>query len=418
MKILWVTSMLFGYHNDLMGKRIKSNSGSWLTAAYASAKESKDIELFILTSSTTKEILSVKHDNVTFIVIPGGGAQMFDLDSFENRTNLKLAEEKIQPDLLILWGTETKLAYAALQVFNNIPSAVYMQGVMRSIYEHYYDGVPNKYKRYTLRDYINALNPKSQYHIFEDQSKIENIILKYVDGIIIENDWCEDVCRSVNPNLLVFRNKLPIQECFFDKRWNIESINKYTIFTNAGGYPIKGHHILFSALALVKKAYPNFKCYVPGQTLTSYDTLKSRNGYIAYLKRIIEENDLKDNIIYTGALSTAEMAEYLAKSHVYVMPSIMENHSSSLIESLIVGTPSISSLVGGTASIIKHNVNGLLYNSLDVESLAGSIIRIFSNKDFAEELSNGTTELRNSRRTNFGEEMNSIYKVLIKPTFK
>ena len=91
------------------------------------------------------------------------------------------------------------------------------------------------------------------------------------------------------------------------------------------------------------------------------------------------------------------------------MPSVMENHSSSLIEAMIVGAPCISSLVGGVADIVKHGENALLYNSTDAESLAGCIIRIFDDKNLANRLGDSARLICESRMQNFGSEMVDIY---------
>ena len=133
-----------------------------------------------------------------------------------------------------------------------------------------------------------------------------------------------------------------------------------------------------------------------------------------YLNKLIQENNLNENIIYTGPLTSEQMFEHLVTCNVYVMPSIVENHSSSLIEAMIVGSPCITSLVGGTASLINHGKNALLYNSLDTDSLAGCIIRIFENPEFAQTLGSGAFEIRGSRSGSFGDEMVKIYAELIK----
>ena len=131
------------------------------------------------------------------------------------------------------------------------------------------------------------------------------------------------------------------------------------------------------------------------------------------LNDLIDQYDLPGNIIYTGSLSSEEMVDHLATCNVYVMPSVMENHSSSLIEAMMVGAPSVGSLVGGTASLVRHRENALLYNSLDTRSLAGNIIRVFEDDVLAERLSEHALKIREERASDFGEEINHICKQLI-----
>lgn len=410
MNVLWITNCLFAHHHQMMGKTENAQvGGSWLNAAYEASKGVKDLNLDIVTSTDIKEIKVSTVDNTRFILLPGGSAQKFDLDSKDNLSIIKELKKFVSPDIIIIWGTEARLPVAFLNIFKGIPTLVYMQGVIRSIYEHYYEGVPQKYRLATLRDYLNYITPTAQYNLFKNQQKYEVAILKQSDGIIVENDWCENICKCINPNLTVFRNKLPIIKSFYNHSWDIESIEPYSIFTNAGGYPIKGHHILLKALAYVKNKYPQVKCYIPGIPLSCMTGLKQSTGYVNFLNKLIIDNNLTDTVIYTGPLTTEQMAESISRCNVYVMPSVMENHSASLIEAMIVGAPCISSLVGGTAELIRHNENGVLYNSTDVENLAGYILKVFDDKTFAQNIAKNASQLKETRCTDFGREMIEIY---------
>lgn len=414
MKVLWITNILFSHHREMMRLNDTIAGGSWLYAAYEGSLSDNNIELHIITSANVDTVKKSCKDGNTFYIIPGGGARSIDLNSKNNKQQIKNLIESIRPDIAVLWGTESHLAYLAVQALDGIPTAVYMQGVIKSIYEHYYDGMPPKYRNATIRDLIDTVNPHSTINEFKNQVGIERAILESADAVIVENDWCEDSCKSINPKLKVFRNKLPIRDVFFQSKWSLEKMEPYSIFTNAGGYPIKGHHILLKALSIVKKQYPNFKCYIPGEQLSTFNSFKRRSGYTKMLEDIINEGDLHNNIVYTGFMSSEKMVEHLCKCNVYVMPSVMENHSSSLIEAMIVGAPCVSSLVGGVADLVVHGQNALLYNSTDAESLAGCIIRILGNTTLAKRLGNSAESISESRKLDFGNNMLDIYKTLFR----
>ena len=415
MKVLWITNILFDHHRSMVGlDPTIVTGGSWLNAAYNESLNNQDIQLHIATSGNNKELLKSEKDGNVFYIVPGGYNSGYDINSEYNYMNWQQVKALVQPDVVVVWGTESRFSYVAMKALQGLPIVIYMQGVIQSIYEHYFDGVPQKYRYSTIRDIVDILNPNSAYNNFRNQVRIENEMLQMATGVIVENDWCEDMCKCVNPKLIVFRNNLPIRQVFRSSEWNLENIERYSIFTNAGGYPIKGHHILFQAIAIVKEVYPNIKCYVPGGKLSVYDGFKRRTGYTKMLNQLIAKNNLQDNIIYTGRLTSEEMVEYIRKCNVYVMPSVMENHSSSLIEAMMLGAPSIGSLVGGTAAFVKHRKNALLYNCLDSRSLAGNIIRIFQDDALALKLSQNAIKIRHERKEDFGKEMNHIYTQLTK----
>ncbi len=416
MRILWITNILFAHHRSMMRlDATKVSGGTWLNAAYEASHGNSNIELHIATIGSVKEIEKDSRDGNTFYILPGNGSN-YDINSKANQNSWASLKEMVKPDAVVIWGTETRFAFVAMKIFTDVPTAIYMQGVIGSIYQHYYEGVPYKYKMATLRDVINKIDATSQYNHFKGQVALEREMLLLADAVIVENDWCEDMCRNVNPKLRVFRNLLPIRDVFYSKTWSHNRIEKHSIFTNAGGYPIKGHHILFRALGIVKKRYPNFKCYIPGEKLSTFDNVKRQTGYMKYLKELVKNNGLQKNIVYTGRLTSEEVADYIARCNIYIMPSIMENHSSSLIEAMIVGAPSISSLVGGTASIVEHKKNAILYNSLDAESLAGNIIRLFEDIDLAKSLSAEALKIRDNRKQDFGQDMIRIYDELVNTT--
>lgn len=410
MKVLWITNILFAHHNEMMGIMNRVTGGSWLYAAYDGSLSDSNIELHIITSSNVNEVKKSSKDGNSFYIIPGGGARTIDFDSAENIQNVEYLINSIKPDVAVLWGTESHLAYLFAKSLKAIPTVVYMQGVIKSIYDHYYDGMPPKYQNSTVRDIIDSINPHSSINEFKKQAALERVILESSDAVIVENDWCEDICRSINPKLRIFRNKLPIRDVFFQTKWSVEKMKPLSIFTNAGGYPIKGHHILLKALGIVKKQYPDFTCYIPGQKLSTYNSIKRRTGYIKMLEDLIVEGNLQDNIVYTGFLPSEEMVEHLCTCNAYVMPSVMENHSSSLIEAMVVGVPCISSLVGGVADLVVHGKNAFIYNSTDAENLAGCIIRLFNNSKLAAQLGSAAELIRESRKQDFGAEMNHIYQ--------
>lgn len=407
--------MPFAHHNDMLGASNKPiASGSWLYAAYESAKKDKSCELHIATVSKTAKLISRTSDGVTFHIVPGN-VDDYDPQSAHNRLQWQHLYQNVKPDLLVLWGTESVFGYTALSEMTDVPAIVYIQGIVKTVVTHFKEGIPCSYRLRTLRDFVNLVFPrKNPSAIYQNRQKSEESILNMVDGVIVENDWCIDQCRAINPKLKIFINKLPIRRVFFENTWDLDKCERHSIFVNAGGSPIKGHHILYEALGIVKRIYPDVKVYIPGSAyLDFYSHPLRKTGDMKYLQDIYKKYDLSKNIVFTGSLNAEGMASMLLNCNVFVMPSMVENHSSSLIEAMICGVPCISSLVGGVASLISHKESGLLYNSLDSVSLAGSIIRLFEDENLQLHISANALKIRDLRSGDFGEELQEIYKVVL-----
>jgi glycosyltransferase involved in cell wall biosynthesis len=115
----------------------------------------------------------------------------------------------------------------------------------------------------------------------------------------------------------------------------------------------------------------------------------------------MKELDLYDNIIWLGALSQDKLAEQYAKARVFVLCSAIENHSSSLKEAMMVGTPCVASSVGGVPEYVTHGENGLLYRFEEYDILAMHIKRLFEDDTLSGRLSANAKE---SMRKLHGEQ--------------
>ena len=399
-KVLWVTATPFKFHKILLGQNDSClYTGSWLNASLDIIKQQYEIELHIVTIDATHNYICGQEEGVYYHVLPKYSKKGYNIDSKKVVESWSNFRDQLQPDIIHIWGTESTIALVASRIFKGSPIIVFMQGFIDVIKQHYYDGMPYFYRYSTIRDFFN------QYR-YKKQSLIEREILNNATAAIVENSWGESLLISINPNIAVHKVQLPIRKLFYNNKWDDQNYDQCVLFTNAGGYPIKGHHILF----IVKKTYPNVKLIIPGPRLDEYNSFIRKTGYIIYLKQLIKKHNLQNNIEYIGTISSDEMIKRLKKCNAYIMPSVSENHSASLIEALLLGVPCISSCVGETINHIQNGRNGFLYNSTDWNSLAGLIIKILSDTELSKSMGREALNMQTSRNEDFGEKILRIYK--------
>lgn len=412
-KILWVMSRPL---SGSFGFQTNNFSGSWLDAAFASCSVYENLELHIVSVGNVPKMAVECRGRHVLYLLPGGGKKYDERDVTNIQSWLEF-KKIINPDLIQIWGTECDFAKIALKTFPDVPSIIYIQGVMDAVARGYDAGLSFKTKLKILtpfdvihKNWINASQNK-----YYQRANREREILNMATAAIVENDWCEDQIHKIAPQCICYRSNLPIKDVFWNTKWDFEQIEPYSIFTNAGSMPLKGHHYLFKALGIVKNSYPDFKLYIPGIPLKIEAIGRNFHtpGYSFLLAKLIKKYSLENNIHYVGLLSDFQMANYLSKVNLFVMPSCVENHSSSLIEALLVGTPCVTTFVGGTGNVVKDGVNAILYNSHDYASLGGSICRVFESKELAKRLSYGANEYRMKRKHNVGDDMKNIYDLLL-----
>ena len=91
-----------------------------------------------------------------------------------------------------------------------------------------------------------------------------------------------------------------------------------------------------------------------------------------------------------------QIAAEMANCRIFVLPSRTEGIARVLLESAAVGAARVATRVGGTASVLTDNVDGLLVEPGDIESLASALLRLMTDTELRDRL--GTAAAARARR--------------------
>lgn len=424
MRVLWITNgPIIAKHREMLGSG-PSQSGGWLVAAYDAMRDNNDVTLGVATTYIGETIQEAAEGSQTFYLIPCKKmAHFYNPDLEENISQWKEIISRFKPDIIQVWGSEFPYGTCALKAAPEIPSVIYIQGLMAQIANHG-DGqisFSDKVCSTTVSDIVKKTTYWHQQNEYEMRKHNEQKMLELADGVIVENNWSAENYRIMKSDCKVFKSLLPINIIFAEYDWIYENCDKHTLFTTAGPSAIKGHHILFKALAIVKHYYPDVKLRIPGLSYYFENSLSrrlKRQSYHKYLLSIIKKCDLSENITFVGSLSQREMAENMAKCNVFVMPSAIENHSSTLIEAMMVGVPTVASNVGGIEEYYHNEENGLIYRFDEPEVLAAKIMELFANSELAINIGKNAKEQTRNIRMNIDikDDFESCYNSLLQKT--
>lgn len=156
----------------------------------------------------------------------------------------------------------------------------------------------------------------------------------------------------------------PINKKFSREVLGLPNRKKLVLFgaMNATSDPRKGFNELTGAIQKVKSG--DIELMIFGSDKPKEDT--NYNFPLHYLGRVHDDISLK--IIYNSA-------------DVMVVPSLQENLSNSIMESLACGTPVLSFDIGGNGDMIVHKENGYLAKPYSSEDLANGVNWILNEAD-------------------------------------
>jgi len=162
-------------------------------------------------------------------------------------------------------------------------------------------------------------------------------------------------------------SSLPIEE-FGDGKLNIVFVSRLE--------KRKGLNHLLGAFSQVKQQVPNSRLIIvgPGTRL--------RRKY----EREIRRSGLKD-VIFTGLVSYEELPRYYKTADIFCAPATgRESFGLILLEAMAAGKPIVASNIEGYASVLAHNVDGLLVPPADKEMLARALLSLSTDEALRREM--------------------------------
>ena len=124
--------------------------------------------------------------------------------------------------------------------------------------------------------------------------------------------------------------------------------------------PIKDHQTLLKAAAALSKREIDVRILLVG------------SGPERERLQVMSTNTLEGRVCFAG--DSSRVPELLNAMDVFVLPSLNEGMSNTLLEAMSCGLPALATDVGGNPEIIENNVNGCLFTPGDTAWLADKLM--------------------------------------------
>ena len=398
MRVLWTVNLIPAEMTEKLGLKGEV-LGGWVESMAGQLRRDESVELAIACKTEQSNLCFCETiDRVTYYSL-----------SYTSKTKLEALREECRrivgeycPDVIHVEGTEFLHAKAMLDVGKQfgIPTVVSMQGILNGQYQYQCGQLPiddMMFSRSLTNIFAAWILHLRKTRWYRPRMKPEREIIESADYILGRTTWDRAHTYAINPRATYFSCSRVLRPPFYETKWDVERMERHSIYVGNGYYALKGLHFVLRAVALLRKEYPDVKLYVAGYEPYRAGDNRSilKKGYAAYLKKLVEDLELKDNVIFTGPLKAHEVADRLSKVNAYVLASAVENSPNTLGEAMLVGTPCVASYVGGVPDMVTDGEEALIYRNDDPALMAWQIKQVFDRDDLAVKLSeNGQKRAR------------------------
>lgn len=246
-------------------------------------------------------------------------------------------------------------------------------------------------QRFKVKDHLDVFSRKNDDYLIPVLllKKLQKMVAEYAEKVIVPSKYFKGVIENWGIDskkikvIYSVAQELPFQGRKSDLRDMLRFNGK--IVASAGRLvPWKGFEVLISLTPRLIKRYPSFKLLIAGD-----------GPLMERLSNLVESKKLDEYVALTGSLEQDVLFKYIRVADVFVLNTNYEGLSHQLLETMMIGTPVITTRVGGNPELIDDKINGLLVPFDNKDELYKSITSVLDNQGLSDKLvRNAKTKLK------------------------
>ena len=235
-------------------------------------------------------------------------------------------------------------------------------------------------KKYCLihgKEINHPINSSQNKRIVKVLNNVEKVIAnsEYTKNLAINNGVNSDKVIVINPGVDPVKD---LVKKSIDKVESLLKVKTPRLITVSRFDKRKNHEKVLMALRNLKQLYPDiiYICIGYGD--------EEEN-----LKQLVKELDLTTQVMFFKDISEDLKNALVAKSNIFVMPSIIhktsvEGFGIAYVEAAQYGIPSLGGKDGGASDAIEHEKTGLVCDGNNLDEIYSSLNSMIENKRYIE----------------------------------
>ncbi len=354
--------LFYGYEYPPLG----GGAGNAIKNLFKKFAKEKDLYIDFVTSSLDNRYkVKKKFKNITFYELPTGVKSGNDFHS-QKPINMMLYTFR---SYLLTWKLVLNNNYDMSHFFGfpgglvslffrwKMPYLISLRGV----------DVPGYNKKF------------NKYYIL--YKPLSWLIWKFASFVVTNSKELTKLAKETNRSI----NYKIIPNGVDENLWKpLDEKDKYKMFSiTAGGTRMikrKGLEYLIRGFA---KFYSEVK--------TGQLVLMSDGEELDNLKRLVNQLDIEEAVIFNGVTEEDKIQRLLPRFHLFCLPSLYEGMSNAVLEALSCGLPVILTNTGGVKNIIKKN--GFVVDMKDSEGIYDKIKKLYKDKELRRSMGRRSREI-------------------------
>lgn len=285
---------------------------------------------------------------------------------------------EFNPDVIHIFGTES--IFGLIISKTNVPCVIHFQGNLTLVNQKWYSGLTAvDIFRYSKKwPMLKGYGVYHNYFINKKAADREKKIFLQSKYFMGRTDWDRRITSVLSPDSKYFHCDEIMRPQFYSYQW-VPQQNKtnFMIITTIRNNIYKGLETILECKGILNRI--NSKCKILWKIAGI-----NESDEIPYLVESKYRTTFKENDIFLlGPLQEKELIHEMLEADAFIHPSHMDNSPNSVCEAMLLGMPIISTFAGGIPSIIENKKEGLLVQDGDPYALAGAIIELKENSNYA-----------------------------------